>query len=234
MVRMPLRRLHAEHVVGGGLGADEDDVLACVAGGHRIVGGEDDLAARRPGRSGQPLAERLGVVAGGEADVEELAASSAGFDAVERSGDGEAVAWPRRLRWTAVAMVRARSPGMAVTLVTDTPSTRKPVPGAGTVAHARGLGAAQAAATRSGLTSVAEQVHRPLRLVEGHVAGRDLEDDVLGQTRRRGSPAEPVADLFGGAAPGERSARRCGTRILRSGPSAASAASSPSTSASHL
>ena len=63
-VRMPSRRLHAEHVVGCGLGAHEDDVLAPVAGFHRLVGGHGDAPARRTGRRRQAGGQQLafGVV----------------------------------------------------------------------------------------------------------------------------------------------------------------------------
>ncbi len=39
------RRLHAEHVVGRGLGTHEDHRFAPVAGLHRRVGGEHDATA---------------------------------------------------------------------------------------------------------------------------------------------------------------------------------------------
>ena len=44
-----LRGLHAEHIVGRGLGADEDDVAALVAGVHRVLGGQCDGARCRAG-----------------------------------------------------------------------------------------------------------------------------------------------------------------------------------------
>ena len=53
-----LRGVHAVDVLGRGLDADEDHLLAALGARLGLVGGEDDLARRRAGRRGQALGER--------------------------------------------------------------------------------------------------------------------------------------------------------------------------------
>ena len=105
------RRLHAEHVVGRGLGTHEDHRLAAVAGLHRRVGGEHDAPLAAPGRGRQAGGDRLGVDVVGEAGVEELG-QVVGPDRVDRRGDRGAGADRRPRRWTAAVIRCARSPLM--------------------------------------------------------------------------------------------------------------------------
>ena len=83
-VRMPCGHRHAVHVLGAGLGAHEDDLLAPVGGVGRVVGGEVDLAHRRAGRGGEALGEDLQRLAG-ELRVEHLV-EVLGVDPLHRLG----------------------------------------------------------------------------------------------------------------------------------------------------
>ena len=65
------RRLHSEHVVGCGLGANEDHVVAEVGCFDGRLGAGDDAARRRAGRCGQPGGEDGVVAVGVEAGMHE-------------------------------------------------------------------------------------------------------------------------------------------------------------------
>jgi hypothetical protein len=58
------RRAHALDVLGVGLFADEDDLLAGLGPLDGVVGGEDDLAAGAAGTGRQALGHRLGLLLG--------------------------------------------------------------------------------------------------------------------------------------------------------------------------
>ena len=57
-VRMPCAARHALDVLGRGLQADQNDLLALLGPLLGVLGGEDDLAAGSAGRGGQALADR--------------------------------------------------------------------------------------------------------------------------------------------------------------------------------
>ena len=214
-----LRRLHAEHVVGGGLGADEDDVLAAVAGLHRLVGRHRDAPARGAGRGRQAGGERCRVDAGGEAGVEELL-EVVGSDGVDRRGDRG----PRTDLGSlpdGSADLACKIPGQVPThgarnVVSVERSLYIDVPERGTrraatdvlctwagVPSTGGTGSTVASPDllEVGLHVAAEQVHGALGLVEGHVAGGDLQHDVVGHARLEDA-AEALLDLLGGARTG--------------------------------